>query len=312
MARRSNPSDPTVLRQELIALLQNFETQLENPELRVKVIGLVPSFHKLRDLGCSLMPEIDSSSGRERILAYFKKYLGQIINGDEFMVVSGIHDYPRRVRELRKQDGWQIISGRTAKEMHQEGELPVEGVDVSSMKPDDYILASDYQDKEAAFRWQFANGIRKKKTSIQEKVIEFMRKNVGNQINGEELRYVANDKSEWARRVRELRTEQGWPILTKASGRPDLPVGVYVLESERQSPPHDRDISDPVRNVVLRRDNYHCIKCDWHHELWNRSDPRHLELHHKIHHADGGENTAENLITVCTICHDEIHRNERI
>jgi hypothetical protein len=31
----------------------------------------------------------------------------------------------------------------------------------------------------------------------------------------EELKYLAKDKKEWARRVRELRTEQGWPIVTK-------------------------------------------------------------------------------------------------
>ncbi|WP_323985578.1 HNH endonuclease [Klebsiella aerogenes] len=32
-----------------------------------------------------------------------------------------------------------------------------------------------------------------------------------------------------------------------------------------------------------------------------------LELHHIEHHADGGENTLENLITLCNVCHDEVH-----
>jgi 5-methylcytosine-specific restriction endonuclease McrA len=87
-----------------------------------------------------------------------------------------------------------------------------------------------------------------------------------------------------------------------------LPVGSYLLESLRQSPEHDRQIPDPVRGAVLRRDKYKCIQCDWTHDNWNRSDPRHLELHHKKEHSKGGDNTEENLITVCTVCHDDIHR----
>jgi hypothetical protein len=38
-------------------------------------------------------------------------------------------------------------------------------------------------------------------------------------------------------------------------------------------------------------------------------DPRKmLELHHKKHHKDKGENTVDNLETVCNVHHDEIHR----
>jgi len=129
-------------------------------------------------------------------------------------------------------------------------------------------------------------------------------------VTNEELKYLAKDRSEWARRVRELRTEYGWPVVTQNTGRPDLEVGVYLLEADRQSPEHDRRIPDPVKKEVLRRDGYKCTVCKWSHSEWNRSDPRHLELHHKTHHVDGGDNTESNLITVCTVCHDEIHRNE--
>jgi hypothetical protein len=138
-----------------------------------------------------------------------------------------------------------------------------------------------------------------------------MRTNVGKFVTGEELRYVAKDKTEWARRVRELRTEYGWPIVTKNSGRPDLPIGTYLLEQDRQSPMHDRHIPDPVRREVLRRDNYQCKRCGWTHSLWNRSDSRHLELHHIEAHASGGDNTEANLITLCTVCHDLWHSEEQ-
>jgi len=53
------------------------------------------------------------------------------------------------------------------------------------------------------------NEIRKKNVSVTEKIIEYFRKNVGQEITGEELKYLAKDKKEWARRVRELRTEKG-------------------------------------------------------------------------------------------------------
>lgn len=279
-------------------------------DIREKVVGLVPSFHKLRDLGCSLMPDIDVGSARLRILAYFQKYQGMILSGDEFLVISGIQEYARRIRELRRKHGWKILSGETAKEIAESEESQFGEIDVSVMKPDDYILVTPEQDRDAAHRWEIANGIRKGDAGVKSKALEYLRANIGKEVSGEELRYVANDKSEWARRVRELRTEEGWPIVTKASGRPTLPVGVYVLEEDRQSPPHDRKIPDPVRNTVLRRDNYTCVTCGWNHSLSNRSDTRHLELHHIVHHADGGENTAENLKTLCTLCHDEVHRNE--
>ena len=58
---------------------------------------------------------------------------------------------------------------------------------------------------------------------------------------GEGLGELYREK-EWARRVRELRTEEGWPIVTRNSGRDDLAIGVYVLEEDRQTYEHDRSI----------------------------------------------------------------------
>lgn len=311
MPRRSKPQNAEQLRQELVDLFKNFRRELESGTLRSKVLALIPAYHLLRDLGSSLVLRSNAASARDRVLLYFRKYPRTIIQGEELMVIAGIGEWARRVRELRVQFGWAIVNGVTAKEMAEEGDFPLDTVDVGKMGPDDYILLSDSEDRDAAHRWNLANEIRKKNLGVRDKIIEYMRRNVGKQITGEELRYLAKDAKEWARRVREIRTEFGWPITTKNTGRPDLPVGVYVLERDRQSPPHDRKIPDPVRAEVLRRDDYTCVKCEWSHEDWNRSDPRHLELHHVKHHAKGGENEPENLIAVCTVCHDDIHRRER-
>ena len=111
--------------------------------------------------------------------------------------------------------------------------------------------------------------------------------------------------------MRELRTEEGWPIVTKNAGRGDLPVGVYVLEEDRQAYEHDRKIPDDIRVAVLTRDNFSCVECGWKRAMLSREDPRNmLELHHKKHHKDGGENTAENLETLCNVCHDKKHRKD--
>lgn len=308
MARRSKQHDPESLRHELVELLTNFESELKKRDLRLKVLSLVSAHTLLRDLGSSLIPKEYASSARDRILHYLQKYPCTVINGNELMVVAGIGEWARRVRELRVQFGWSIVNGVTAKEMNKEGEFPLEHVDVLKMGPDDYVLINEKQDRDAAFRWNKANEIRRKKAGVRDKILEYLRLNVGQQITGEELRYVANNKSEWARRVRELRTEYGWPVVTKTSGLPDLPVGVYVLAEDRQAPEHDRVIPDNIRRAILQRDDYRCQKCGWHHDKWNRSDPRHLEAHHVKQHVQGGANKEENLITVCNICHDKIHR----
>lgn len=119
-------------------------------------------------------------------------------------------------------------------------------------------------------------------------------------ITYEELRYVANGASEWARRIRELRTEDAWPIEKVNTG--------YVLQENKQGEPHDRNIPQPVYVAVLDRDNHKCRKCDWNFKMSSPSDKRkRLELHHIEHHKAGGRNDADNLITFCNVCHDVVH-----
>lgn len=73
--------------------------------------------------------------------------------------------------------------------------------------------------------------------------------------------------------MRELRTEQGWHIVTKNSGREDLAIGVYVLEEGRQTYEHDRSIPDPVRVAVLQRDGFKCNRDGWNRSMLSPEDP---------------------------------------
>nr|WP_321499448.1 HNH endonuclease [uncultured Dethiosulfovibrio sp.] len=308
MSRRPTNGDPEKLREKLQDLIVNFKSVLETDDLRDKVLELVPASHLLADLGCSLIPRNEASSARERILLYFQTYPLTVIRGDELMIVSGIQDWPRRVRELRVQFGWDIASGVTLAEMDPE-DLPPELDRRSKLKPDEYVLLSSNQDRDTAYRWNLANSLRREKISVQDRLLKYLLANVGCPVSGEELRYVANGATEWARRIRELRTEKGWPVVTASTGRPDLPVGSYMLEREEQSPPHDRKITDDVRIKVLKRDGYACTECRWPNVPEVKGDPRHhLELHHVRPHAEGGENSVDNLVTLCNVCHDKIHR----
>jgi hypothetical protein len=316
MARRPTRGNAGEIWRRLRDIVGVYGVKLESAKLREQVQGLVEIHQLLRGLGSSLIQGPGTNAGRARILIYLRENCGQIIAGDQLMVVSGINDYPRRIRELRKELGWKILSGITAKEMREDAEAANESSEgIPKMKPDDYFLLSPEPDLEAAARWKTANTIRRLDKGVKSKLLDYFRTNVGQEISGEELKYVAKDSGDWPRRVRELRTEEGWPIATRQTGRPELPVGAYLLEADHQAPTHDRKIQDETRAEAYKRDGYKCrgilgndSTCGWHHNLWKREDPRFLELHHVEYHVEGGSNEVDNLITLCNLCHDRIHR----
>jgi 5-methylcytosine-specific restriction endonuclease McrA len=61
----------------------------------------------------------------------------------------------------------------------------------------------------------------------------------------------------------------------------------------------DREMYDRLRREVLRRDDWRCQWCG------NRSN---LEVHHTDFRSHGGDDSEQNLITLCTVCHSEVHR----
>lgn len=303
--------DSFQLYQQLKKITDRFEELLSSDDLRKKVLHLVKLVSKSRELGTTLVEHGNTKSAKERIIAYLLRYQGEIINGDELLVISGIQEYARRVRELRVESGWPIISGITAIKMLDAEEI--KDFKRSKLKPDTYILLSKQQDRETAYRYGIMKEIRKDdKLSARDKILVFLRKNIGRPVTGEELSYVSNI-SDWPRRVRELRTEYGWPILTKNTGKPDLPVGYYLLLEDRQDQIHDRKIPQTIRSQVLDRDNQACRKCNW--PKVNAPDldlnRNRLELHHIKHHVDKGENTLENLVTLCNAHHDLVHSLDR-
>jgi len=266
--------------------------------LRDKVKRLQEIQHAL----CTLSVTVVASDGlnprvaKDRLLGYLQRHVGQIIDGAELDVVSGISDYPRRLRELRVEDGYKIVTGALPD--------PFSG---STLHPDQYLLSSVEADTSTAERWRVANRIRRSTLSVKDRILEFLKANVGRVVTTEELAYVAKDKREFGRRTRELRTEEGYAIATRMSGRPDLSVSEYMLLSlDRIAEPHDRHISAEVQATVYARDHNTCRNPACRYQ-YTAGDPRILELHHIVEHVRRGSNTADNLLVLCAVCHDDLH-----
>jgi hypothetical protein len=130
--------------------------------------------------------------------------------------------------------------------------------------------------------------------------------NIGRIMGSEELRIVAGNQSEWARRVRELRTEEGYLILTH-NDRSELKPGQYLLETPKPQPAFERTISKETRAYVLDRNGFTCQMCG---AVAGEPHPfdltRNTRLHigHIIDKSVGGTDEPTNLRAVCSICNE--------
>jgi hypothetical protein len=130
--------------------------------------------------------------------------------------------------------------------------------------------------------------------------------NLGRVMDAEELRAVAGNISEWARRVRELRTEEGYLILTHHD-RAELKPGEYLLESAKPQPAFARAISKETRAFVLERNGFTCQMCGAVAGEPHPYDPgRKTRLHigHVIDKSLGGSDDASNLKAICSVCNE--------
>lgn len=137
-------------------------------------------------------------------------------------------------------------------------------------------------------------------------VLEFLLGNIGVVLDAKEIQAASGGKSEWARRLRELRNEDGWQILSHKD-RVDLKPGQYLLETTKRLPAFKRGISKETRAWVLERNGYTCQMCG---VAAGDPDPFvigrtvRLAMGHIIDKSKGGKDTPENLRAVCTNCNE--------
>ncbi len=145
-----------------------------------------------------------------------------------------------------------------------------------------------------------------KKEGSKALILAYLLQRIGEVVNSKQLQDASGGASEWARRVRELRDEQGYDILSHKD-RADLKPGEYILASAKRRPAFKRGISKETRAIVLERNGYTCQMCG---AAAGDPDPFHptrtirLTLGHIIDKSKGGEDIPSNLRAVCSPCNE--------
>ncbi|HWD21236.1 MAG TPA: HNH endonuclease signature motif containing protein [Verrucomicrobiae bacterium] len=138
------------------------------------------------------------------------------------------------------------------------------------------------------------------------RILEFLLANIGRIIESRELQEASGWAAEWARRVRELRDEQGYQILSHKD-RANLKPGQYLMETLKRRPAFARGISKETRAVVLERNGYTCQMCGL---AAGDLDPYcagrtvRLTMGHIVDKSKGGDDLPGNLRAVCTNCNE--------
>jgi hypothetical protein len=140
----------------------------------------------------------------------------------------------------------------------------------------------------------------------RDRLRDYFLTNLGRVLDSEELREAAGGISEWARRVRELRNEEGYLILTH-NDRSDLKPGQYLLLTAKPEPAFERGISKETRAIVLDRNGFTCQMCGAGAGEPHPFDPSRkarLHLGHIIDKSMGGSDDPSNLRALCSVCNE--------
>ena len=144
------------------------------------------------------------------------------------------------------------------------------------------------------------------KKGARSKLREHFLDNIGRIMDSDELREVAGGITEWARRIRELRSEEGYQIQTH-NDRGDLKPGKYILEDPKPVPAFERAISKETRAFVLDRNGFTCQMCGAvAGELHPYDLTRKTRLHigHIVDKSQGGTDDPSNLRATCSVCNE--------
>jgi hypothetical protein len=143
-------------------------------------------------------------------------------------------------------------------------------------------------------------------TGARAKLRAFFLENVGKLLDSDTLRTASGNTSEWGRRVRELRNQEGMNIVTH-NDRSDLKPGQYMLIDTKPLPAFERGISKETRALVLDRNGFTCQMCGAvAGEAHDYDAGRKTRLHigHIIDKSMGGTDDPNNLRAICSVCNE--------
>jgi hypothetical protein len=140
----------------------------------------------------------------------------------------------------------------------------------------------------------------------KEKVRQFLLENIGRVIESKELYEASGQKAQYSRRLRELREQEGWLILSHNDSA-DLKPGQYLL---KETPPAkgslriEAGISARLRAQVLDRNGFTCQMCGLTPGDIDPATNRKVRLHlgHIKDRSLKGETDPANLRTLCSTC----------
>jgi HNH endonuclease len=145
-----------------------------------------------------------------------------------------------------------------------------------------------------------------KKLGSKRKLRDFFQANLGKILDSKTLQVVA-DSSEWARRIRELRNEEGLNIITHNDDS-SLKPGQYKLLDLKPRPAFARGISKETRAFVLDRNGFTCQMCGAvagePHPYDQAGRKTRLHIGHVIDKSMGGTDDASNLRAICSVCNE--------
>lgn len=140
----------------------------------------------------------------------------------------------------------------------------------------------------------------------KEKIRQFLLANLGRVIESHELQTAADGAVQYSRRLRELRDEDGWKILSH-NDTAELKPGQYLL---REAPAgargvqFKRGISAKLRAQVLDRNGFTCQMCGLTPGEIDPATGRKVRLHigHIVDKSHGGKDELSNLRALCSTC----------
>ena len=144
------------------------------------------------------------------------------------------------------------------------------------------------------------------KKGSKKRILDYLLARVGQVVESKELQEASGWAAEWARRIRELRDEEGYQILSHKD-RASLRPGQYLLASEKRVPAFKRGISKETRAYVLERNGYTCQMCGLaagDQDPFNPARTIRLAMGHILDKSKGGDDSIGNLRAVCTNCNE--------
>lgn len=147
----------------------------------------------------------------------------------------------------------------------------------------------------------------RKRSGSKEKIRQFLLANIGRVIESFELQEAADGAVQYSRRLRELRDEEGWPILSHLDTT-ELKPGQYLIRESPPSPARGveftRGISAKLRAMVLDRNGFTCQMCGLTPGEIDPATNRNVRLHigHIKDKSHGGKDELSNLRAVCSTC----------